>query len=370
MAIKRLLSLILSLALAGTLAGCVGGGSSSSESAAPEEAPSVSEAPPEETTPPTVEAEPVAQDDAPIEADGSADGVEVRIGGLIGPTGMGMAYLMEMDDQGATPTKYEFTLSDAPDKVSPLLINGELDIAALPVNMASILHNKTEGEIEILAVNTLGVLYVLTKDETVASVADLKGKTIYATGQGATPEYVLRYILSQNGIDPENDVTIEFKSEHAELATLIAAGQAPIAVLPEPFVTNVVTKDPSITIALDLTKEWEAATGGAVQTTGCIVARKEFVEAHPQVVAEFLGEYQKSAEYAAGQIDEAAALMEKFGIIPKAAVAKQAIPRCNIVYLAGSEMKTAVSKYLEVLFEANPQSVGGTLPDDSFYYAG
>jgi NitT/TauT family transport system substrate-binding protein len=294
----------------------------------------------------------------------------VRIGGLIGPTGMGMAYLMEQSEAGETPAAYEFTLSDAPDKVSPLLINGELDMAALPVNMASILHNKTEGEIEILAVNTLGVIYVLTKEEEIASVADLKGKTIYSTGQGASPEYVLRYILSQNGIDPDKDVTIEFKSEHAELATLISVGKASIAVLPEPFVTTLTMQDPDITVALDLTKEWEAATGGAVQTTGCIVGRKEFIEVHPQAVAEFLEAYQQSAEYTSQHVDEAAALVEKFGIVPKAAVAKQAIPRCNIVYLAGNEMKTAVSTYLEVLFTANPQSVGGTLPDDSFYYAG
>jgi NitT/TauT family transport system substrate-binding protein len=328
MTIKRILALLVSLTLLLALAGCAIGG-----------------------------------EEAALEG-------PVRIGGLIGPTGMGMAYLMEQSEAGETPAAYEFTLSDAPDKVSPLLINGELDIAALPVNMASILHNKTEGEIEILAVNTLGVIYVLTKDENITSVADLKGKTIYSTGQGASPEYVLRYILSENGIDPDTDVTIEYKSEHAELATLMGAGQATIAVLPEPFVTTLTMQNPEITVALDLTKEWEAATGGAVQTTGCIVGRKEFIEAHPQAVAEFLGAYQQSAQYTTQHIDEAAALVEKFGIVPKAAVAKQAIPRCNIVYLAGSEMKSAVSKYLEVLFTANPQSVGGTLPDDTFYYAG
>jgi NitT/TauT family transport system substrate-binding protein len=327
MTLKRILTRILSLALVLSLAGCAGGGAETLSG-------------------------------------------PVRIGGLIGPTGMGMAYLMEQSEAGETPAPYEFTLSDAPDKVSPLLINGELDIAALPVNMASILHNKTEGGIEILAVNTLGVIYVLTKDENITSVADLKGKTIYSTGQGASPEYVLRYILAENGINPDTDVTIEYKSEHAELATLMGAGKATIAVLPEPFVTTLTMQDPTITVALDLTKEWEAATGGAVQTTGCIVARKEFIEAHPQVVEEFLAAYQQSAEYTTGQLDDAAALVEKFGIIPKAAVAKQAIPRCNIVYLAGSEMKTAVSTYLEVLFTANPQSVGGTLPDDTFYYAG
>lgn len=289
--------------------------------------------------------------------------VTARVGALIGPTGMGMAWLIENGGDS-----YEFSLLDSPDKVSPMLINGELDIAALPVNVASVLYNKTNKGVSVLNVNTLGVIYILTNGEEIATVADLKGKTIYASGQGATPEYVLKYILAQNGIDPDKDVVIEFKSEHAELATLLAAGEIGIAVLPEPFVTTVTTQNQDIKIALDLTSEWESATGGAVQTTGCIVVRNEFLKSNPGAVKAFMDDYKRSAEFVNANIEEAAALMEKLEIIPKAAVAMKALPRCNIVFLEGDEMKSAVQKYLEVLYAANPQAVGGALPDEAFYY--
>jgi NitT/TauT family transport system substrate-binding protein len=341
-----------------TFSGCGGNNGSPSESTSDASYPSVSAEDSEQDVSEDAE-------DAVIE---TPNDVIIRIGTLKGPNGMGMAELMDANKEGASANTYDFTLTDAPDKLSPLLVSGEIDIAALPVNMASILYNKMDKGISIMNVNTLGVIYVLTNGVEIASVADLKGQTIYATGQGASPEYVLNHILSQNGIDPEKDVVIDYKSEHAELAALITAGQAPIAVLPEPFVTTVTMQNPDIKIALDLTKEWETVANGAEQTVGCMVVRNEFLEEHKDAVDVFLEEFKKSAEFANSNVDEAAELMAQFEIIPKAEVAKQAIPRCNIVFMDGPEMQSAVETYLKVLFEANPQSVGGALPDEAFYY--
>ncbi|MDL2233223.1 ABC transporter substrate-binding protein [Ruminococcaceae bacterium OttesenSCG-928-L11] len=366
---KRFIRVLLTgLLMVSLLAGCQTGSNTAASSgeSTPQSSQSTTEASLAPESDETGETEDVV--DEPIEVPGSSDGVEIRVGALKGPTGMAMASLMAADEHGDSSQKYEFTIVDAPDQIAPLLTNGELDIAAMPVNMASILYNKTGGEIQMLAVNTLGVIYVLTNDETISSVEDLRGKTIYATGQGASPEYVLNHVLRENGIDPEADVEIEYKSEHSELATLLGAGEVSIAVLPEPFVTTVTMQNPQIQIALDLTKEWETVSDGAVQTTGCIVARKGFIESRKQELDQFLTEYAASAEFAVSNVDEAADIMAQFEIIPKAAVAKQAIPRCNIVYLDGADMKKAAGTYLDVLLQANPQSIGGALPNDDFYY--
>ena len=258
------------------------------------------------------------------------------------------------------------------DEVTPNLVQGNVDIAAVPANLASVLYNNTEGGVQVLAINTLGVLYIVESGDTVQSVEDLRGRTIYASGKGATPEYALNYILSENGIDPSADVTIEWKSEHAECLSALLAEEGAVAMLPQPFVTTAQTKSDAIRVALDLTEEWDAlqAEAGAPSAllTGVVVARKSFVEENPEAVAAFLDHYKASVDYVNANTAEAAQLVGQYDIVT-AEVAEKALPACNIVYIDGEEMKEKLSGYLAVLLEQNPQSVGGQLPADDFYYS-
>ena len=302
----------------------------------------------------------------------SAEEAAVRVIALKGPTAMGMVQLMDRVDNGdLKDAGYDFTIAGAVDEVTPLIAQGKVDIAAVPANLAAVLYNKTEGQVQVLGVNTLGVIYIVENGDTVHSVADLKGKTIYASGKGATPEYALNYILSANGIDPEQDVTIEWKSEHAEcLQTLIAAGEG-IAMLPQPFVTTAQTKLETLRVALDLTEEWDKLQTGenpSAMITGVVIARKAFVEENPEAVAAFLDAYKASVDFVNSDVAAAAELVGAYEIVP-AAVAAKAIPACNITLIEGEELKTKLSGYLTVLFEQNPQAVGGALPGDDFYYA-
>ena len=303
----------------------------------------------------------------------AAEQTTIKIAALKGPTSMGMAKMIH--DQKDLETKaYDIEVLNAVDEVISKVATGEVDIAAVPSNVSSALYNKTEGKIVTLAINTLGVLYVVENGDTVQSVADLKGKTIYSSGKGATPEYALNYILKGNGIDPEKDVTIEYKSEHAECLAALTNDKNGIAVLPQPFVTVAQTKNDALRVALDLTKEWNAVTElrsdikNGTLITGVIVAQKEFVEQNPELVKTFLEEYKKSIEFTNSNVDEAAAFIGEADIVPEP-VAKKAIPECNITYIDGAEMKELLSGYLNVLFEANPKSIGGTLPGEEFYYA-
>ena len=292
---------------------------------------------------------------------------QIRVLTLMGPTGMGMAKLISDDKKETSKQDYTFTVASAPDQITAEVIKGNFEIAAVPVNLASVLYNKTEGKVKLAGVNTLGVLYVLENGNTINSVADLKGQTIYATGQGANPEYTLRYILSKNGIDPDNDVNIEFMAEHAELAAQMTAGMATIGMLPEPNVTSVLMNNQDVRIALDLTKEWKEVSGTEL-VQGCIIVSADFAEKYPDALKTFLEEYKTSVDFVNANVDEAAVLTEEAGIVPKAAIAKKAIPNCNIVLITGEEMKEPVSAMLNVLYEAAATAVGGKLPDDGFYY--
>ena len=305
------------------------------------------------------------------EADKGPEGAvptSFRIASLKGPTTMGMVKMMSDTESGDTFHDYQVTMYGTADEIVPKLVTGDIDIALVPCNLASMLYNKTKGSVQIAAVNTLGVLYIVESGETVKSVDDLKGKTIYSTGKGTTPEYALNYILQQNGIDPQKDVTIEFKSEATEIAVMLEQAENVVAVLPQPYVTAVQMQNTGVRVALDMTQEWEKVGLNSSLVTGVLLVRKTFVEDNPDAFEEFLKEYKASTDYVNGNIEEAAALVEKYGIVAKAPIAVKAIPACNIVYIDGQEMKTKVSGYLNVLFDANPQSVGGALPGDDFYY--
>lgn len=294
-------------------------------------------------------------------------GCDINIASLKGPTSIGLVKLFDDSDNGQTSNKYNYSIHGTADEISTGLIKGDFDAAAVPCNLASVLYNKSKGEIVIAGINTLGVLYILEKGEEIKSVADLKGKTIYATGQGTTPEYTLRYLLSSNGLDPDKDVTIEFRSEASEVVSAVSQMESAIMMLPQPYVTIAQNSDENIRVALDVTKEWEKNDKNSTVVTGVVVARKAFIDEHPKEFEAFLSEYKASALYANDNVDDTAALLEKFDIF-KAAVAKKAIPQCNVTFITGSEMQTKVLSYLSVLFDANPASVGGSLPDENLFY--
>lgn len=295
------------------------------------------------------------------------EGCDFNIASLKGPTSIGLVKLFSDSDAGSTVNKYNYSIYGTADEISTGIVKGDLDVAAVPCNLASVLYNKTEGQVVIAAVNTLGVLYIVEKGEELGSIADLKGKTIYTTGQGTTPEYTLRYLLSQNGLDPDKDVTIEFCSEASEVVSTIATMDSAVAMLPQPYVTVAQTKVEGLEVAFDVTEEWEKADKDSTVVTGVLIARKAFIEEHPEQFAAFLDEYKASTEYANSNVDDTAALVESFDIF-KAAIAKKAIPECNVTFITGEDMKAKVSSYLKVLFDANPKAVGGTLPDDGIYY--
>ncbi len=297
-----------------------------------------------------------------------ASPVNIRIASLKGPTTMGMVKLMSDCEAGATQGSYTVDIYGTADEIVPLVVSGEIDVANIPCNLASILYNRTEGGISVVNINTLGVLYIVETGESIQSVEDLRGKTIYSTGKGTTPEYVLNHILTQSGIDPLNDVTVEFKSEATEVAAMLEGSKDAVAVLPQPYVTVAMTKNDSIRIALDLTEEWEKVVGSSM-VTGVTIVRNEFLEANPEAIDLFLEEYAASVEYVNTDVEGAAALVGAYDIVAEG-VAKTALPYCNIVSVTGEDMKKSVSDYLSVLYESDPSSVGGNLPDDSFYSVG
>ena len=298
----------------------------------------------------------------------TVEGIDINLAGMSGPTSMGLVGMLDKSAKGETVNNYNFTLAGAADEITPKLVKGELDIAAVPANLASVLYNNTEGKIQILAINNLGVLYVVEQGETIKTFADLKGKTIYSTGKGTTPEYALNYLLTQNGVDPAADVTIEWKSEAAEIVAVLKQNPDAIAVLPQPFVTAAQSQVEGLKVALSFNDEWNALGNGSSLVTGVIVARKAFVEENHATCAGFSDEFKASTEYINTNVEEGAVLVENL-IGVKAGVAKKAIPNCNIKFFEGEEMKAVVSGYLQTLFDQNPKAVGGKMPADDFYYA-
>ena len=342
---KKLFFLTLALALALGLTAC-----------GPKEAP-------EESTPPA-ETTPVAESQVPETP--AQEGADINLGLLNGPTGMGAAKLLSENDAGLTVNHYTVTLgSDPANDILPKLNNGELDIAALPTNVAANLYNKT-GKVQLLALNTLGVLHILENGNTVNSLADLNGKTLYAINQGTNTEYVLDYLLTQNGLDPDADVDIQWKTSE-EVTSLMASGEIDLCMLPVPAATTVLMQNSDVRDAIDLSDAWTESGANGTFTMGCVVVRTQFAQENPQAVQDFLAEYEASINYIKDNPEEGAALIEQYGIVPKAAIAQAAIPQANMIFVAGQDMKS-ISSYYEVLFAADPESIGGSIPDDGFYY--
>ena len=349
---KKIVGILLCSLLVLTLTAC-GGGTSPTPSAQPSATPTV--VLPSQTPLPTPEPE--------------FEGVDVNVGMVKGPTGVGAVYLMEGSKNGETVNNYNFTLAAAPTEFTAMLANGELDIAAVPTNMASILYNRLEGGVKILAINTLGVLQILEKGETIQSVEDLRGKTIYAMGQAANPEYVLNYILRGNGLTPGTDVTIEFR-EADEITALMATGEATVAMLAVPAATAVKVRVPEVRTALNLTEEWGKLVEEGELTQGCVVVRTAFLEENPRAVKCFMDEYAASIarvnERVAGVYD----LLVVHEIIAAAAIAEAALPECAVTYIDGEELSVYLDPYFQILFDAEPGSIGGAMPDEGIYYTG
>ncbi len=292
---------------------------------------------------------------------GCAPKAQISVIALKGPTGMGMAYLMEGQGEG----KYSIDLTNMPDDISGLVASGSVDIAAVPINMASALYNRLDGDVRIIAINTLGVLYVLENGNTINSLEDLRGRTLYATGQAATPQYILDYLIEKNGLS--GDVTVEYYQDHAELSALLAAGRVSVGMLPEPNVTATLMSNADMRMALDITKLWsEVCQTELVQ--GCIIVRKEFLEKHKRDVDSFLKDYGSSVEKVNANPGEASEIIARHGIMANEAAAEKAIPNCNMVCYTGDEMRDSARGMLEVLFQMEPKSIGGAMPPSDFYY--
>ena len=306
--------------------------------------------------------EPEQPDDTPAPA-------EVNLYVLSGPTGIGAMNLWAAADAGETQNTYHITMPGANDEVVAAISDGDADIAAVATNLAATLYNKTSGGVTVLAVNTLGVLSLLGNGQEVATIADLAGKTIYAPGQGANPEYILRYVLTGNGLDPDKDVTIQFVGEGSELLTVWQTDPEAIIMAPQPVATSILMQNENAVTLFNMTDEWDKVSGGdSTLMMGCVIVRNEFLQENPGAVALFLREYAASIEKAQSDVEGTAALCEQYGLIPKAALAKAAIPSCGLTFVTGAEMKSALSGYLQVMFDADPKSVGGAMPGDDFYY--
>lgn len=290
----------------------------------------------------------------------AAQSAGLKVIGLKGPTTMGIVKLMHDNSQN------DYEMVGTPEEAAAKLAKGDVDVALIPANLAATLHNKTDGQVKVAGINTLGVLYMVETGEQIQSMADLKGKTILSTGSGATPEYVLNYLLKENGLEPGVDVQVEYKAEAAELANALSVGQGQIALLPQPYVTAVMAKNNQVRIALDMNAEWEKVNGKSAIVTGVVAVHQKALEEKGDMVNAFLAEYRDSVAYVNAQPEEAAAWIEEAGITTKT-IAEVALPKCNIVFIDEAEMKEKLSSYLEVLFAQNPASIGGQMPGEAFY---
>ena len=339
---KNTITIILSLILALSLLAACGTQNAATETDVPEATASVNPSP--------------------------AEQVKVSVAGLAGPTSMGMIKMISEKALNSDAYAVNYEIANAPDTLTAKLISGEVQIAALPTNAAAVLYNKTEGQIQFLAQNTLGVLYLVGKDASgVSSLADLAGKTITLSGSGAIPEFAMEYILDKAGLS--GSVTLSYLTDHASVAQALLAGDADLVVLPQPFVTQVLTKSADMKILLDINKEWDTASeGGSVLSMGCLAVNKAFADANPEFIAQFLEQYEASVNYVNENPAEAAVMVADAGIVASAEIAEKAIPLSNIVYKNSQDAKMEINGFLKVLFDFNPASVGGKIPDDGFYY--
>ena len=359
---------LLAAALAGALVlgGCAGNKETTAASA---ESETVKETEAQSTEAESSQAEAETEKEETETSDAAGSGTAIRVGSLKGPTSMGLAELMDRAEKGETENDYTFTMAGKADELVGSIASGDLDIVLVPANVASILYTKTQGNVNVIDINTLGVLYVVASDDSISSMEDLKGKTVYMTGKGTTPEYVMNYLLSENGLT-DGDVTLEFKSEATEVASVLKEDSSAVGVLPQPFATAACIQNEALKPVLDLTEQWNLLNkeNGSQLVTGVTIVRSDFLKENEEAVKLFIEDHKASAAYTSEHLDEAAEMVAALGIVEKAPIAKKAMPACNIVCITGEEMKSALSGYLSVLEAADAKSVGGQLPADDFYY--
>ena len=375
---KKIFPVMLAAALGlSLLSGCASSGTDAASSAAETTAAeTAAETEAAETEAPETTSESSSEETAAEETDSAeasaapAEETLVRVGGLKGPTTMGLVKLMQDAENGEAQNAYEFTMVTAADELTAMVAGDQVDIALLPANVASVLYHKTNQNVSVIDINTLGVLYLVSGDTSITSLDQLAGKTVYLTGKGTTPDYVFNYLLSSAGLSAE-DVTLDFRSEATEVAAILAENPEAVGLLPQPFVTVALSQNDALSIIMDLTEEWDklqAEDSNSRLVTGVTIVNNDFLNSHPDMVDAFLEEHEASALYTDNHPAEAAELIAAAGIVAKAPIAEQALPYCNITCITGEDMKEALSGYLEVLYEQAPESVGGSLPDDAFYY--
>ncbi|MGL5440121.1 MAG: ABC transporter substrate-binding protein [Filifactoraceae bacterium] len=308
---------------------------------------------------------------SPMTTENSSDSKDqakstMNIAVLKGPSAMGMATLMDQDEKNETKVDYNFQILGAPDEIIGKISTGEIDVAAVPSNLGATLNVKTEGNVKMLAVETLGTLYILERGNSIKSISDLSGKTIVSAGQGSTPEYLLNHLLAESGL--KDSVKVEFVAEHTEAASKLLAGEADVIMVPEPFVTQITSKSPETKIALDLTKEWNTITKTELPMTA-IIGRADYITENKEAIEIFRSEAGQAVDQLQSDHKIAAKLIEKFGIMP-APIAEKALPNCNIVFITGSQIIQPMQAYFEILFKSNPKSIGGKMPAEDFYYVG
>lgn len=355
---KRWIALLLALVMVFALAAC------RNAAEQPTGSPSPSAEQPTDSSAPEPSQEPSPSPSQPVE-----DGA-VRLAVLSGPTGMGAAKLLSDADAGTAANRYDYVISADNSELVAGLTNGDIDIATVASNVAVNLYNKTDGGVKIIALGTRGVLHILegSGGTDISGIADLAGRTVYAVGQGANPEFILRYLLTESGLDPDADVNIVF-ADAAEITAKLMSGEIRYAMLPVPAATAAIIKgEGKIRAAVDVTEAWDDLYNGSELIMTAVVARTQFIEENPQAVAAFLEEYEASIDYVNSHVEEAAQLIAGYGITPNAAIAQQAIPQCHLVFLSGADMAPAISDYFMVLYSVSPASVGGALPDDAIYY--
>ncbi len=298
---------------------------------------------------------------------GTYKSVDMTVACLKGPTGLGMAKLMKDNEGKKTANNYKFTVATSPDEISGKIVTGEINIASVPTNLAAKLYNKTNGKVKMLAVNTLGVLSIIENGNSIKTAADLKGKTIYATGEGSNPEYILKEILKDNKFQVGKDVNITFVASNDELTAAIVSGKAQVAMVSEPVASVVLSKKGSLRRALSLNDEWEKKEKGKLMM-GCVVALDSFINTNKSAVDKFLEEYKKSIDFAINSTDEAAKYCAEFQIVPSEEIAKASIPNSNLTFIKGNEIQKSIENYFNVLTEFDQNSLGGKLPQKDFYY--
>ena len=370
--ITRLVTIVMVFALMLCAAGCGKKDDPNKDEKTESKAETTTEAKTDEKTETETEATTLATSETESETETTTEAttevksdVTVRVGSLKGPTSIGLVNLMKKSDEGLASGKYTFKIAAQADEITGALVKGDLDIALIPANAASILYNKTEGKVTVIDINTLGVLYCVTGDESIVSVDDLAGHTVISMGQGTTPEYVLRYLLETAGV---KDCDITFVSEATEAAALLAEKPESIAILPQPFVTVATKKNDKLKVAFSLTEEWNRLSGINSFVTGVTVVRTDFLKENEDAVKLFMQEHKDSAAAATADLDTTAEKVAELGIVEKPEIAKLAIPECNITYVDGADMKAAIADYLTVLYNMAPESVGGKLPGDDFYF--